>query len=157
MLKVIKHSALFLIIILFLLLKININISTYENKENKDIFVNVKYNDSFNQIGIKYGSTYKDLINQLHIDESNISSLYADDLLLYNNQTIEIRNKDYYISINNSPIEELIKLPGIGEKTALKIIEYRQNNNGFKYLEELKNVNGIGDKKYEKIKELISL
>lgn len=157
MLKVINHSTLFLILILFILLKININISSYEKKENKDIFVNVKYNDSFNQIGIKFGSTYIDLINQLHIDKSSTSSLYADDLLLYNNQTIEIRNKDYYISINNSPIEELIKLPGIGEKTALKIIEYRQNNNGFKYLEELKNVNGIGDKKYEKIKELISL
>ena len=45
-------------------------------------------------------------------------------------------------------------LPGIGEKTALKIIEYRKTQ-VFKSIEDIKNVKGIGDKKYEKIKDLI--
>lgn len=155
--KVIKHSILFLILITSLLLNLNINIKTYESRDNKNILVNVNINNEIKQVELKYESTYKDLLEYLSIDDLNSSSLYSLDLKLYNNQNIEIRNDNNYISLNAASFDQLITLPGIGEKTALKIIEYRELNNGFKYLEELKNVSGIGDKKYEKIKELISL
>ena len=60
------------------------------------------------------------------------------------------------ININSATEQELIELPGIGEATAKKIISYRQENGKFKNIEELKNVPGIGNSKFENIKELIS-
>ena len=59
------------------------------------------------------------------------------------------------ININSAQIEELITLPGVGEATANKIIEYRKENGKFKKIEDLKNVPGIGDSKYENIKTMI--
>ncbi len=61
------------------------------------------------------------------------------------------------ISLNKASKEELMALTGIGESKALAIIEYREKNNGFKSLEELMNVSGIGEKAYEKIKDNITL
>lgn len=58
------------------------------------------------------------------------------------------------ININTCSKEDLISLPGIGDVTANKIIEYRANNK-FNTIEDIKNVSGIGDKKFESIKELI--
>lgn len=58
------------------------------------------------------------------------------------------------VDINNCSREELISLPGIGEVTADKIIEYRENNR-FSKKEDIMNVSGIGDKKYQAIKDLI--
>ena len=59
------------------------------------------------------------------------------------------------ININTATQGELDTLPGIGPSTAVKIIEYRKENGKFKSIEEIKEVSGIGDAKYEKIKELI--
>ena len=61
------------------------------------------------------------------------------------------------ISINTATAEELCSLPGIGESTALKIILYREEEGMFQTLEELMNVKGIGEAKFEKLKELIRL
>ena len=61
------------------------------------------------------------------------------------------------VDINHATIEELEKLTGIGQATANKIINYREEYGDFKSIEELKNVNGIGDKKYEQIKDEITL
>lgn len=61
------------------------------------------------------------------------------------------------ININNDGIEKLTTLPGIGESKAKTIIEYRKSNGNFKTIEELKNVSGIGDSTFEKIKDLITI
>ena len=61
------------------------------------------------------------------------------------------------ININKAEQEELQNLSGIGESTAIKIIEYRKQNGEFKEIEEIKNVPGIGDAKYEQIKENIKV
>ncbi len=61
------------------------------------------------------------------------------------------------VSINNGSLEALMQLDGIGEKTAQKIMDYRKTQGGFKTLEELKNVPGIGDKKFEQIKNDVKL
>lgn len=55
------------------------------------------------------------------------------------------------ISLNNATKADLMRLPGVGEKTALKIIELRRQKGHFRKLEELKEVNGIGEKKFGKI------
>jgi comEA protein len=59
------------------------------------------------------------------------------------------------ININSAKLEELIMLPGIGEKTAEKIIELRKERGKFNTLEELMNVKGIGEVKFNKIKKFL--
>ena len=58
------------------------------------------------------------------------------------------------ININTASESELMSLPGIGEVTAKAIIDYRENT-PFKSIEEIKNVSGIGDSKYDRIKDYI--
>ena len=64
-------------------------------------------------------------------------------------------SKTSQININTATIEELDKLPGVGEATANKIVNHRSESGEFKSIEEIKNVNGIGDKKFEEMKNLI--
>lgn len=59
------------------------------------------------------------------------------------------------ININIASVEELKTLSGIGEKTAKKIVFYRNNHGKFRTIYDLINVNGIGEKKLEKIKNYI--
>lgn len=66
-------------------------------------------------------------------------------------------NKESKVNINTSTQTELETLPGIGTSTALKIIDYRKTKGKFKKIEDIKNVNGIGESKYEKIKDLIKI
>lgn len=61
------------------------------------------------------------------------------------------------ININTATLNELIELPGIGEATANKIIEYRKENGRFENIEELKNVPGIGNAKFENLKDQIKV
>lgn len=61
------------------------------------------------------------------------------------------------VNINESSIEELTTISGIGESKAKAIIEYRTTNGPFKSIEEIKNVSGIGDKLYDKIKAYITI
>ena len=65
------------------------------------------------------------------------------------------QNKNEKININTATQTELETLPGIGPSTSLKIVNYREENGKFKSIEEIKEVSGIGDAKYENIKELI--
>ena len=58
------------------------------------------------------------------------------------------------ININTADAEELVKLKGVGEKTAEKIIEYREQC-PFESIEDIMNVSGIGEKKFEDIKDMI--
>ena len=61
------------------------------------------------------------------------------------------------VNINESSIEELTTISGIGESKAKAIIEYRTANGPFKSVEDIKNVSGIGDKLYDKIKAYITI
>ncbi|CEN88247.1 competence protein ComEA [[Clostridium] sordellii] len=61
------------------------------------------------------------------------------------------------ININNASLIELDSLPGVGEVTAQKIIDYREENTKFKSIEEIKNVKGIGENKFNNLKDYISI
>ena len=59
------------------------------------------------------------------------------------------------ININSAGKDELMSLPGIGEKTAQKIIDLRTERGKFEKMEELKDVKGIGEAKFNKIKKFL--
>ena len=61
------------------------------------------------------------------------------------------------ISLNQANVQQLQSLNGVGEKKALAIVEYREKNGGFKTVDELMNVKGIGPKLVEKNKERLIL
>ncbi len=61
------------------------------------------------------------------------------------------------VNINTATIEELMSLKGIGKKKAESIVEHREKNGPFAAIEDLKGVNGVGEKIFSKIEHLISI
>lgn len=66
-------------------------------------------------------------------------------------------NSDKKININTANLEELKTINGVGDAKAKSIIEYREKNGGFKSIDDIKNVTGITEKMFEKIKEQIEV
>ena len=68
-----------------------------------------------------------------------------------------MNNNTEKININTASKSELTSLSGIGESTAQKIIDYRSENGNYKSIEDIKKVSGIGDNKYNQIKDYIKV
>jgi len=64
---------------------------------------------------------------------------------------------DAIVNLNTATAADLEALPGIGKSTALRIVEYREKSGGFKKVEELMNVKGIGEKSFLKIKSRLTV
>ena len=93
-------------------------------------------------------------------NKKNNASVYisedsGQDVIDTGNTNTQPENKRKKININTANKEELQSISGIGPALAEKIVSYRNTNGKFKKVEDLKNVNGIGESKYEKIKDLI--
>lgn len=69
----------------------------------------------------------------------------------------ETKEKTSKVNINKAKQTELEQIPGIGPSTAVKIINYRNEKGEFNSIEEIKEVSGIGDKKFNEIKENIEV
>ena len=93
------------------------------------------------------------------INIPNVNSVDTGNYITENigeNIVIEDTNMNTNIvNINTATQTELETLTGIGPSTALKIIKYREENGKFKNIEDIKNVSGIGDSKFEAIKDEI--
>jgi comEA protein len=61
------------------------------------------------------------------------------------------------INLNSATAMQLETLPGVGAATAQRILEYRQKNGGFKKVEDLMNIRGVGEKSFLKIKPLVTV
>ena len=153
----------FIIIILLFSILFIVSNSMIINKENtKDKLISIEVRGEVDDPGIYefvLGSTFNDLFKTIKLkNDADISSFNLNSTLS-NKQVIIIPKlkENKLISINSASLIELSSLKGIGNSLAQRIIEYRENNNGFKSIEEIKNVKGIGDKKFENIKEYITL
>ena len=90
-----------------------------------------------------------------NINSLELISADAGQGIVLENPTSEIFQGK--VNINTANKEKLVTLPGIGETTAQKIIEYREQNGKFKEITDLKNINGIGEAKYENLKDKITV
>ena len=66
------------------------------------------------------------------------------------------RNQSILINLNTATKEQLMTLNGIGEVKAAAIVAYRQEKGMFNSVDEIKNISGIGEKTFEKIKQFIT-
>ncbi|WP_317367419.1 helix-hairpin-helix domain-containing protein [uncultured Tyzzerella sp.] len=140
-----KNKYTIILTILSLLLSCIYIIATpYNNKTtNFSINTNNKSNyipdNLYTQKNTYTQNNYSD-INKINIDKNNSNE----------------KNNPNIVNINKADKETLKTLPGIGDTLAQNIIYYRENISLFKDVSDIKNVDRIGDKIYEKIKNLIT-
>lgn len=68
-----------------------------------------------------------------------------------------VQEQQLKVDLNRAGVQELMKLPGIGEKVAQRIVSYREDNGAFSAPEELMNVRGIGEKTYLKLESYLTV
>ena len=150
-------------------------IDTTDIEEETIIMVHISgqvYNPGL--VELKSGSRVKDAVDlagglkkEADIDRINLAKKLVDEEKIYvpkRGEEIDLEislnsesltsNSNSKININTCSKEQLMELPGIGEVTASKIIDYRSANQ-FKWIEDIMNVSGIGTKKYEDLKDYI--
>jgi competence protein ComEA len=66
-------------------------------------------------------------------------------------------SKSVKVNINTAGVDQLVKLPRIGEKIAKRIIEFREKNGKFKKIQDLMKVKGIGEKTFKKFEKMLTV
>ena len=137
-----------------------VDLSVYESET---ITVEIKGEvENPNVYTLAYHSTVSDLIDAAGgLSQNGDTSTINLSQVLSNEDVVVIpaanEEEETLVSINSADLEELMTLNGIGEATAQKIIDYREENGSFQTLEEIMNVSGIKEKLYAKIKDYICL
>lgn len=145
---------------------------TTENEEKEEITIHIIGEVKYPGIVIlKSGQRIVDAIEaaggeteEADLNKLNLAQILNDgDKIYVPNKTDEIEDykdttgESSTVNLNTATLEELTSLPGIGESTAQKIIDYRRQNGKFKAIEDLKNVSGIGESKFDNIKDKITV
>ena len=113
-----------------------------------------------------YGDRVKDAIlaaggetENANLDEINMARLLCDgeELIIHSVTDQSLDSFKGPININTADLYVLCKIEGIGESIANNIIEYRKKNGSFENLEDIKKVDGIGDSKFDRIKDKITV
>ena len=101
------------------------------------------------------GSRVKDIIDGQKVTVPLAGQELPEEEMITGDGEQETSTK-YLTNINSATKIELMELPGIGEAMAERIIAYRQEHGGFASIEELMNVSGIGETKFNGLKDLIT-
>ncbi len=88
-------------------------------------------------------------------EESSEENIEKTSLTSNNSNANASNSSSGKVNINKATAIELTSVPGIGDSTAKNIIAYREENGKFKTIEDIKNVSGIGNNKYESMKDHI--
>lgn len=140
---------LFLIVIFFIGLGIK-----YFQASSADEFPKFDYSEQDSLFFAADSALQTDKKNEKYVDSEQ-------ELLDFSKDKISVGKKisssisPASININTADVTLLTKLPGIGVKTAQRIVDYRESNGKFVSIDQIKSVKGIGEKKYLKIKEYI--
>lgn len=101
--------------------------------------------------------TVQDLVDCVGVSEqANLEALSLSAYIEDESRLYLPSQKEHCVSLNHATKEELMTLKGIGEKTALKIIAYRELHT-FEYIEDIMNISGIGEKTYLKLRDELCL
>ena len=120
----------------------------------------MNFNDRINNVVEMAGG----LLKEADTRYINLSKKVSDEMVIIVYTQTEIKNMKKpeveikkLVSINSATIEQLMTLTGIGESKAKAIIKYREENGKFISIEDLKEISGIGEAIFDKIKEDITL
>ncbi|MBI5216068.1 MAG: helix-hairpin-helix domain-containing protein [Ignavibacteriae bacterium] len=102
-------------------------------------------------------SEFKSKANLLNASNDNGDSVHNETGNNSTHQSVKNLNDTIPVNINTATKEELMKLPGVGEAVAERIIMYREERGVFKSAKELLKVKGIGEKKFEALKPMIKI
>ena len=149
---------LFLLILCSAIFDFNKPMQLTDNKYELDCYVYLE--GAFLHQGIyefQSGLTIGELVEKVGVDKNaNLAALKMNAYVLDESCLYLPYKNDLCVSLNNADKEELMTLKRIGEKTAQKIIEYR-NEKSFIYIEDIKNIAGIGEKTFLMIRDYICL
>ena len=141
---------LFFISLIYSYIKPSDVVENIETKQQITICVEGEYTK---KLSFSYKPQIKDVLNELQVE--NIYR-FEETTQLASESVLYLPYGEHLISLNQASLEELMTLKGIGEKTAQKIIDYRQET-PFKMIEDITNVSGIGEKMYLKVREFLCL
>ncbi len=154
--KIISASIIFVIIGCFGLVKLKFN-PFIENESSIEVYVS--YKDKNYPFQIEKFSRLEDVLKQVPLDEdADLDKINETQILNHNDKiVIPLKTDIICISINHADTDSLMMIKGIGPKMAERIIEYRNTQGYFQTIEDLKNVKGIGDKTFEKLKDQVCI
>ena len=147
--KYAKILTFFICLFIFLMITVHFNVSV-KDKEDKNIKVRITNNNDEAELELPFVTTIGEL--GISDDQYNYSYVLSNELII----DLDDKSEDK-ISINKADKDLLETLPGIGSVIAERIIEYRERYGQFECIDDIKYVKGISDKKYEKIRELITV
>lgn len=152
--------------------------------ENKTVIVDIKGAVEHPDVYKMKGSDrIKDVLEKAKLQKDadltqvNLSEKLTDQKLIYIPSTSEMKNTITHsddinkrsntkplnslttdkINLNTASETDLLKIPGVGPTKVKEILDYRSKNNHFHSIEDIKNIKGIGDKTFEKIKDYITI
>ncbi len=97
------------------------------------------------------------LVSNHLVDVNNSRNIEYNAYFSEIDMTEQSTESPFPININTASAEEIMLLPDIGSTISKRIVKYRTENNGFNSIEEIMNIQGIGEGTFEKIKDLITL
>lgn len=128
--------------------------SEFLSKSNSNLTIISDSTNNKRDTSVLYNENETQLYQQLKSSDDSINS---GQKIKPKKSKKELNLKEKSININTVGKDSLLLLPGVGESTAEKIILFREKYNGFKTIEDIMKIKGIGKKKFEKMKVYITI